>query len=132
MLHMSIPYHHHAHAHTDFVPSDGYHHLSSSDVTPHHQHQHHALGMGEGYRHPSSAPLRKLTVDLIKTYRKINDVSENVYTYVSVCVCEYQYVRVCVYEFVGGLVNRVSMCVCVSVLCRVGAYTETVKVICCC
>ena len=27
------------------------------------------------YRDPSQAPLRKLTVDLIKTYRSINDVS---------------------------------------------------------
>lgn len=29
------------------------------------------------YRSPAEAPLRKLTVDLIKTYRKINDVSQN-------------------------------------------------------
>ena len=28
------------------------------------------------YRSPAEAPLRKLTVDLIKTYRKINEVSE--------------------------------------------------------
>jgi hypothetical protein len=27
------------------------------------------------YRDPTQAPLRKLTVDLIKTYRSINDVS---------------------------------------------------------
>ena len=27
------------------------------------------------HRDPSSAPLRKLTVDLIKTYRHINEVS---------------------------------------------------------
>ena len=30
---------------------------------------------GTQYRDPSQAPLRKLTVDLIKTYRSINDVS---------------------------------------------------------
>ncbi len=28
----------------------------------------------ESFRNPSSGPLRKLTVDLIKTYRKINEV----------------------------------------------------------
>jgi len=28
-----------------------------------------------GHRDPSAAPLRKLTVDLIKTYRHINEVS---------------------------------------------------------
>ena len=95
MLHqMALPYHHahhhhhhthhHHHAHhTDFVTAGDNYHLNSSpssssmavDHTHHHHHQH-ALGTGDSYRHPSSAPLRKLTVDLIKTYRKINDVSE--------------------------------------------------------
>ena len=77
MLHLSIPYHRHHHAHNDYVTVENYHrHPTSTDA---HQHQHHALGTGagpgDGYRHPSYAPLRKLTVDLIKTYRKINDVS---------------------------------------------------------
>jgi hypothetical protein len=90
MLHqMALPYHHthhhhhhhHAHHHTDFMaPGDTYHHLnsspSSSSMSVDHTHHHHALGTGDNYRQPSSAPLRKLTVDLIKTYRKINDVSE--------------------------------------------------------
>ena len=45
------------------------------------------------FRCPADAPLRKLTVDLIKTYRKINDVSR-------VCVCGvgssvYAMVRIC-------------------------------------
>ena len=31
--------------------------------------------MSSTHRDPSSAPLRKLTVDLIKTYRHINEVS---------------------------------------------------------
>ena len=30
----------------------------------------------ESFRNPANAPLRKLTVDLIKTYRKINEVGE--------------------------------------------------------
>ena len=30
----------------------------------------------ESFRNPANAPLRKLTVDLIKTYRKINEVSQ--------------------------------------------------------
>ena len=84
MLHqMALPYHHahhhHHHTHhTDFMTGDTYHlnPASSSSTAIDHTHQHHALGTGDGYRHPSSAPLRKLTVDLIKTYRKINDVSE--------------------------------------------------------
>ena len=80
MLHISLPYHHHQ-AHTEYVTTENYHHSASTEA--HHAH-HHVLGTGvgpgEGYRHPSSAPLRKLTVDLIKTYRKINDVS--------MCVCE--------------------------------------------
>ena len=92
MLHqMALPYHHahhhhhhthHHHAHhTDFVTARDNYHLNSSPSSSsmavdhtHHHHQH-ALGTGDSYRHPSSAPLRKLTVDLIKTYRKINDVS---------------------------------------------------------
>ena len=37
---------------------------------------------GMTYRKPGGAPLRKLTVDLIKTYRKINEVC--------VCVCIYR------------------------------------------
>ena len=76
MLRISLPYHHHAH--TEFVTGDSYHYPSAD-------HTHHSLGTGEGYRHPSAAPLRKLTVDLIKTYRKINDVS--VCVCVCVCVC---------------------------------------------
>lgn len=32
--------------------------------------------MGQGYRDPSQAPLRKLSVDLIKTYKHINEVSD--------------------------------------------------------
>ena len=86
MLHqMALPYHHahHHHHHThhsDFLTGDSYHlnpsPSSSSMAIDHTHHHHHALGAGDSYRHPSSAPLRKLTVDLIKTYRKINDVSE--------------------------------------------------------
>ena len=83
MLHISLPYHHH-HAHTEYVTAENYHHTASTEAHHAHHHQHHILGTGvgpgEGYRHPSSAPLRKLTVDLIKTYRKINDVS--------MCGCE--------------------------------------------
>ena len=42
----------------------------------------------ESFRSPTNAPLRKLTVDLIKTYRKINEVR-----FVRHCVC-----GVCVYQ----------------------------------
>jgi hypothetical protein len=31
-------------------------------------------GLVESHRDPAEAPIRKLTVDLIKTYRKINEV----------------------------------------------------------
>ncbi|KAG7302242.1 hypothetical protein JYU34_013730 [Plutella xylostella] len=34
------------------------------------------------FRDPSTAPLRKLSVDLIKTYKHINEVSANLYNYV--------------------------------------------------
>ena len=110
MLHqMALPYHHthhhhhhthHHHAHhTDFVTARDNYHLNSSPSSSsmavdhtHHHHQH-ALGTGDSYRHPSSAPLRKLTVDLIKTYRKINDVSgvERKGEGVCVCTCIYEY-----------------------------------------
>ena len=39
------------------------------------------------YRSPAEAPLRKLTVDLIKTYRKINEVSETQSPPVEVSSC---------------------------------------------
>ena len=38
------------------------------------QHQSEYSTVIESYRSPGHAPLRKLTVDLIKTYRKINEV----------------------------------------------------------
>lgn len=38
------------------------------------QHQSEYSTVIESYRSPGQAPLRKLTVDLIKTYRKINEV----------------------------------------------------------
>ena len=48
--------------------------LQSSDLAPSTAVEalHHG---GEGFRSYSEAPLRKLTVDLIKTYRKINEVA---------------------------------------------------------
>ena len=38
------------------------------------QHHQAAEFTPESFRSPTNAPLRKLTVDLIKTYRKINEV----------------------------------------------------------
>ncbi len=57
----------------------------------------------ESFRSPTNAPLRKLTVDLIKTYRKINEVRiimyvyVYVYVYVFVCVCVCLCLCVCMY-----------------------------------
>lgn len=47
------------------IPMNFQHHQSAEYSTP------------DSFRSPSSAPLRKLTVDLIKTYRKINEVSQH-------------------------------------------------------
>ena len=112
---MTLPYHHHAHHahHTEFITGDSYHLNPASSSSSAVDHTHHALGTGDGYRHPSTAPLRKLTVDLIKTYRKINDVS---WERICVCVCVYEReresvcVRVCKRE-------RKKVCVCV---CSIG------------
>ena len=53
------------------------------------------------FRCPADAPLRKLTVDLIKTYRKINDVSR-------VCVCV-AWGQVCMLWYVCGRVFIVKV-----------------------
>lgn len=40
----------------------------------------------EHYRSQTEAPIRKLTVDLIKTYRKINDVCYLIHVFGLVCI----------------------------------------------
>ena len=61
----------------------------------------------EQYRNQTEAPIRKLTVDLIKTYRKINDV-RTVHTYI-----QYQWVGV------RSVTVLVSLLVCVWSFCCV-------------
>ena len=46
--------------------------MAEGDPPSSHRYGNDVVGMS--YRRPTSAPLRKLTVDLIKTYRKINEV----------------------------------------------------------
>ena len=52
------------------------------------------------FRCPADAPLRKLTVDLIKTYRKINDVSRVCVAWGQVCMLWYVCGRVCIVKVV--------------------------------
>ncbi len=82
------------------LPHSYHHHL--------HTHPHgHTKPLPEGglYRSHADSPLRKLTVDLIKTYRKINEV------WLSTCVC----VRVqSVYRCVCTKPDDVCVCVCVT------------------
>lgn len=41
----------------------------------------------QNFRDPSQAPLRKLSVDLIRTYKHINEVSEN---FIGIIIISYQ------------------------------------------
>ena len=45
-----------------------------SQISMNFQHHQSVEYSTESFRSPTNAPLRKLTVDLIKTYRKINEV----------------------------------------------------------
>lgn len=62
---------------------------------------------GVTYRKPGSAPLRKLTVDLIKTYRKINEV------------CMYQCAYQLLSESVFCLIINSSPCCWIVYTCHV-------------
>ena len=73
------------------------HHLAIGCNTMVDGHMSSHMGYGFSCRSPSEAPLRKLTVDLIKTYRKINEVQTVVCLFV---VCLFVFVVV-VCLFVG-------------------------------
>lgn len=66
------------------------------------------------FRSPAQAPLRKLTVDLIKTYRKINEVRYMCYVCVYVCVECVLFSNLCV-VLKGCIIHVCTWCVYVCV-----------------